>query len=55
MDRTMILSVPLILQLVNDEKIPMDKYLINDKGLVQYIMREYGKLFQVLVVPIHLR
>ena len=39
-------------KLINDRKVPSDKYLISDNGLLPKFVRENDKLFHALVVPI---
>ena len=39
------------LKLINDKKVPSDKYFIVDNGLLHKVVREDDKLFHALVVP----
>ena len=40
-----------MLKLINDKKVPSDKYFISDNGLLHNVVGEDGKLFHVLMVP----
>ena len=48
----MTLSVPVLLKLMNDMKVPSGKYFISDNGHLHKDVREDDKLFHALVVTI---
>ena len=54
MDKMMTLSILTMLQLINDKKVPLDKYFISDNALLHKFVRKDDKLLHPVVVPVTL-
>ena len=44
-----------MLKLMNNKRVPSDKYLIKYNGLMQNVVREDDNLFHAVVIPVALR